>query len=905
MPVLYQYEFGNSQLDESTGELTINGLTVDIQPQSFRLLGLLLSRRGELVSHSEIEASVWHGRTLGANVLASAITRLRAALGEANAGLIEAVPRIGYRISIPVRRTVVGQFFSSALALAPGQELSMRPGFTLERMLGQGSNGEVWLANNAQTGIKRVFKIATGAQQLANLKREATLSRLLYAQLGERSNLLRILDWNFESPPFFIESEYGGENLLAWSQADGTLSVQSQISVIMLFLQIAHAVAAAHGVGVIHKDIKPANVLVNQQAGDWQLRLADFGSGRLTDHDRLAELGMTVMGEPTLMSDSVGGSAMYIAPEIFREQPATERSDVFALGVLLYQLLVGDLRRPMVPGWERDIGDALLIEEIAQATDGDPARRTAKVDTMIEHLVNLPARRQARQRQIAEQEQIQRDRNAARRAQARRPWVIGCLALMGTGLMASLYAYHTLRDSQTSLSRQYKNIEALNQFLTDDLIGQSNPSRTGRADVTIQEAAVLAAAKIDQPVFGYSPEVRAILHAAMQGNFDGLKNFKAEAAESEKALAALAQIPHADSEQLNTIRVMYANSLRNQTRLPDAAAQLDLVAQSIAQGEPVSAATQARYWFVRGLIARSYYRWAEARQDYVRALALLKGAEGSKTALREEIEYSEVQATRWQGDLATAADMARALRLQTIARYGEAHYLSCLATQGLGEILTAEHRFSESIPTLQTAYACVQHSAGADTIATARAGHSLAAGYFSNQQWADARDIYQRNLAIFERLAGKTALDTISTRSSIGRAYAFDGKPELALPFFLAALADARQVFGETHPTVQSIRFQLADCLLEIKQAQGVPELLAGLDPAQLNSINPSPSWPARLRYEQGKLALLNGDRQAAISLLESAARELEKNEQNEVDKRPNLYSSHHVRQHLAEARQH
>jgi non-specific serine/threonine protein kinase len=63
-----------------------------------------------------------------------------------------------------------------------------------------------------------------------------------------------------------------------------------------LFLQIADAVAAAHSVGVLHKDLKPDNILVIAQGKDWQVKLTDFGSGHLLEPDQLAELGITQLG---------------------------------------------------------------------------------------------------------------------------------------------------------------------------------------------------------------------------------------------------------------------------------------------------------------------------------------------------------------------------------------------------------------------------------------------------------------------------------------------------------------------------------------------------------------------------------------------------------------------------------
>jgi len=118
-------------------------------------------------------------------------------------------------------------------------------------------------------------------------------------------------------------------------------------------------------------------VLVSPSGNGWQLRLADFGSGRLLDPERLANLGITALGMTLaggVASDATRGTLMYLPPEAFQDQPSTVRGDVFALGVLLYQLLIADLGKPLVPGWERDVSDELLRADIAEATDADACR---------------------------------------------------------------------------------------------------------------------------------------------------------------------------------------------------------------------------------------------------------------------------------------------------------------------------------------------------------------------------------------------------------------------------------------------------------------------------------------------------------------------------------------------------
>ena len=147
----------------------------------------------------------------------------------------------------------------------------------------------------------------------------------------------------------------------------------------------------------------------------------------------LSALGMTV----TRGGDDSSGTPLYLAPELLAGQPATVRSDVHALGVLLYQWLAGDLRRPLAPGWERDIDDPLLAEDIARATDGDPAQRLGSVAELVERLSRLEQRRSERERQIASEAASAAMRQALDRTRARRPWIAATIAVLGAGLLAS------------------------------------------------------------------------------------------------------------------------------------------------------------------------------------------------------------------------------------------------------------------------------------------------------------------------------------------------------------------------------------------------------------------------------------------------------------------------------------
>jgi eukaryotic-like serine/threonine-protein kinase len=298
---------------------------------------------------------------------------------------------------------------------AAGLDVPNRPGWTLAEKLGEGGFGEVWLGVQQKLKDRRVFKFCFDAERLRSLKRELTLFRLLREALGDRTDIARLHEVKLDEPPFFLESDYTeGGNLLDWAQRQGGIATLPLDERLQIVAKAADAVAAAHSVGVLHKDIKPSNILMRTvDAGAAQPVLSDFGIGFLADRSRLARHGITEAGftQYTAENDSSRtGTQMYAPPETLQGKPFTTQGDVFALGVLLYQLAVGELARPLAPGWERDVPDELLREDIAACVEGDPQRRLSGAHELSERLRTLPQRRQA----------LIGAREAARRAHRRR-----------------------------------------------------------------------------------------------------------------------------------------------------------------------------------------------------------------------------------------------------------------------------------------------------------------------------------------------------------------------------------------------------------------------------------------------------------------------------------------------------
>ena len=388
------WRFADCEFDEARYELRVAGSLVDIEVKPLEVLRALLLQAGEVVTKDELLEAVWPGTSVVDGSLATAVSKLRKAVGSPS--LIVTVPRVGYRLAVPVTRRERADPAWPSLHLEPGALVPGREQWRLERHIGVSPSSEVWLAVHPKTAERRVFKFATDPVHLRGLKREVTVARLIREALGERPEFVRLLEWNFETGPAFLESEYGGLDLAAWASARGGLSTIDLAVRVGLIADAAAAVHEVHGIDVLHKDLKPGNLLVSEaETGGLRVAVTDFGSASIVESVRLDALGITRLGftDPAGSSDGAAGTASYVAPELLSGSTPTRASDVYALGVLLYQVVVGDFRRVPAPGWEADVADPLLRADIAAAASGDPERRLQSAGELAHRLRNLDVRR--------------------------------------------------------------------------------------------------------------------------------------------------------------------------------------------------------------------------------------------------------------------------------------------------------------------------------------------------------------------------------------------------------------------------------------------------------------------------------------------------------------------------------
>jgi serine/threonine-protein kinase len=139
---------------------------------------------------------------------------------------------------------------------AIGLALPGSPHWIIEKKLGEGGFGEVWLARHDKAKTVRVFKFCFDIERLRALKREVVLFRLLKEAVGDRRDIAAVKDWRFEEAPYFIEMEYTPEgNLGDWAEQQGGIDKVPLPQRLAIISGIARALAAAHSVGILHKDI--------------------------------------------------------------------------------------------------------------------------------------------------------------------------------------------------------------------------------------------------------------------------------------------------------------------------------------------------------------------------------------------------------------------------------------------------------------------------------------------------------------------------------------------------------------------------------------------------------------------------------------------------------------------------
>lgn len=551
------WRFDHCRFEEASLELWVAEEPADLERKPLEVLRHLLRHAGEVVTKDELQAAVWPGRVLSDTVLTKAISRLREVLQDNDQRIVKTVHGYGYRLVAAVSVTAVSTSPTPpppapVLGLKVGDQPPLRPQWRLVEHLDSGGFGEVWRVAQVKTGETRVYKFALNAESLAALKREITLFRLLRNQLGEAAPIAEVRDWNLEEAPYFLElSDYPAGNLASWLAARGETS---QAERLRLFGDIAEAVAQVHGVGVLHKDIKPSNLLIVEDDGRPKPLLADFGGGGVLAEDLITNAGITRLGFSQVLDADHFGTPLYAAPELLEGQPHTVRSDVYALGVLLYQLLIGDFRKPLASGWERRIDDELLREDIDAAVQGSPDRRLANAQELADRVRSLDSRRAARASERADQKRRIEAEQALERLRMRRGWMVATMLALVIGLGIAWVQFLKADRERRRAEASAETALETGRFMFEGLLSALDAGQQGRSrETTVKDLLDNAARAADQRLAN-QPEIEFHVRTALSNAYnqidDGVPQARRQETLAHQALSRLADVDPKRAVQL-------------------------------------------------------------------------------------------------------------------------------------------------------------------------------------------------------------------------------------------------------------------------------------------------------------------------------------------------------------------
>jgi serine/threonine-protein kinase len=278
--------------------------------------------------------------------------------------------------------------------------------FQVASVLGQGAMGVVYLAHDPEIGrpvaIKTVRPEAVGGESAQEIEARFLKEAKLAGRL-QHPNIVTVYDVGRAGDTLFIAMEYvDGRPLTRYLVSSDSLPLSAKVSIVR---QVAEALGHAHERGVLHRDVKPGNILVG---ADGRVKVTDFGIGKFT--------GATT-SELTRTGHMVGSPA-YMSPEQVRGEKLDGRSDLFSLGIVLYELLTGVRPFP---------GESIttLVYQILHTEPRDPLEwksdlPVATREVVARLLAKAPEKRPADAREfvreLARIEKIQRESEMTRRA---------------------------------------------------------------------------------------------------------------------------------------------------------------------------------------------------------------------------------------------------------------------------------------------------------------------------------------------------------------------------------------------------------------------------------------------------------------------------------------------------------
>jgi hypothetical protein len=571
----------------------------------------------------------------------------------------------------------------------------------------------------------------------------------------------------------------------------------------------------------------------------------------------------------------MSGTLRYMAPEILAGGVPTTAADIYALGILLFQLAAGDLDRALALGWEADIEDPLLREDIAAAASGDPARRLESAAALAERLETLPARRAARAEQALAAERAAALARQVQQARLRRPWILVAAGSLSLGLaLATWFGVRAVHDRNIA-ERREAVVQAVNAFLTEDLLGRGNPANSGKADETLMDAAEAAEAAIDRRLPN-DPMVAGAIYVSLAQAFDSRATYGPARVAYDRAIAAFGKAG-AEGEADALIAQLHEASMEVISGQPGSmqAARGMLAAAGPRLAGLGKRRAEAQVWFdadtatlqmLGGDVRAAQAEYAKAADSAEAMPAVFDHS--TRLMLREREAFTFLRLGEWE----EARRLFTALLGQRLALNGPRHPATLQTELSLAQIRIAEGDAAGALPELNRIYPDFVAVFGASHIRTLQLLATRAQAEMDLERYDDAIADQMTLYRLAVASQGGQSYMALGTLADSSGAQCRAGRMDAGIDAARRAHDGVAAAFGAGATLTQVAAADLAFCLVLAGRDADALGLLGGIDVKAAAQLTMDPGYGAELDLTRAAAELGLGDKAAARAVLEKVA---------------------------------
>lgn len=702
--------------------------------------------------------------------------------------------------------------------------------YVLRRLLGEGGMGCVYLAEQLRP-VRREVALKLIREQIASPLARAyfEVERQALAQM-QHPAIAQVFDaGSSEDGQLYLAMEVvEGVAITQFCRSEG-LTLDQRLA---LFARVCRGVQHAHQKGILHRDLKPANVLVRRVDGEPMPKIIDFGIAIGGGGDTIGERA---------------GTGVYMSPEQAAQQqrPLDTRSDVYSLGVMLYEVLTDSdaaeltsaahrseraphrtLLAALDSGSAEADGGAVAEAALRQATRRLPPELRAVLRKTLAHDRNERYDSAAALADDVERFRERRPLQAMRRsswyllrtfaARHRLGFAAGTLATLALMIGSALAFDGLLRARRAAAVAQVEATKArqVSGFVREMLAG-IDPDRARSMDRGLMRLLLDSAAERATRELAAQPAVRAEIERTIADSYASLGELELAGRHYQDAIdsARAADLP---ATQVARLVMRHAENIDNQGKAQEA---LQRGEEALALVAGLPAADRDRL-YVEGHLAGlecDAGKLEASRERYLRVLGLQRQRFG---------EDDEETLESVSGLAITASTMARfdearplyeSLIAQRRARYGEEHSKTLSAINGLAILELEQKHFAEAEKLLAPQLPIVERVFGAEHPTTLRFVSNLGGAIRQQGRNEEARPYYERAFELSRKLYGPTSPSTVIAQSNLANLLRDAGELDAALVHARAASEDAAAAFGD-NPMRAIFRKELATVLIRMRR---------------------------------------------------------------------------------------